>query len=81
MGVPIGQQEHFRGNVVACHKVFESNLRSSEFSFGVRHKEPSGRFICLEEDGLVFDNPPFRVFIASQADFVPMFVFSDAHRD
>ena len=28
-----------------------------------------------------FDSPPILVFIASEADFVPIFVFSDAHRD
>ena len=38
-------------------------------------------FSCLEEDGLVSDNPPFKVFIASQANFAAMFVFSDTHRN
>ena len=52
---------------------------TSEFSFGVWCKEPFGHFIIMEKDGLVLGNHPCKVFVASQADFVPIFVFSDVH--
>ena len=54
---------------------------TSEFSFGVWRKEPFGHFVIVEKDGLVLGNCRCKVFVASQADFVPIFVFSDVHRD
>ena len=75
-----GHQEHFRRDVFVCHKLFENDHRIlQEFSFGVWQKEPSGHFIWLEEEGLVFENSPFKVFIESLVDFVAISVFSDAH--
>ena len=66
-------------SAIECSKVLAEYFRI--FFWGLAHKEPSGRFIRLEEDGLVFDNPPFKLFITSQVDLVPIFVFSDAHRN
>ena len=83
MGVAVVPPEHFRRTLwlsaIECSKVIAEYFRILFWSLA--HEEPSGRFIRLEEDGLVFDNPPFKLFITSQVDFVPIFVFSDAHRN
>lgn len=80
LGVAEGDQEHFRQNVVVCHRVFENDHRIVQnflLEFGMKnHLGISSAWKRMD-----FDSPPILVFIASEADFVPIFVFSDAHRD
>ena len=66
--------------MVVYYRVFENDHRMVEnFLLEFDIKKHLG--ISSAWKRMVFDNPPIMAFIGSEADFVSMFVFSDAHRD